>query len=274
MAEHNAATLQKVLEGQNKLFEGLQQLHQKLDSVASQFQSETDALKKENENLKKNLQEVASCLDKQEQHSRSKNIIIYDVPGPAGESRTETEAKVAKITEALKANHRVVVAHRLSPNPNSPIVAAFESKIHAQEMLSIIRQGTLTAETIGLPSQDSTRGKPKKIIARPHLCPALAQLLKMATALKVEANWGWTKVISSKMEIQIFKGRDSDGYVLPPVTVRSPEDVLRLRLQMVEQGRLPELTPAAPAEKYLMKKRPWTDTGPNSGTTRKEKRIL
>lgn len=273
MAEINAATMHKLLEGQNKLFEGMQQLHDKLDLVASQFRGEIDALKKENETLKKNLQEVTSRLDKQEQHSRSKNVIIYDVPGSAKESRMETEAKIAKLTKALEVNHKVIAAHRLSPNPDSPIVAVFESKVHAQEILSIIRQSALTAESIGLTSQGRITAKPKKIIARPHLCPALAQLLKLATALKVEANWGWTKVITSKMEIQIFKGKDNDGNVLPPVTVRSPEDVMKLRLQLVEQGSLSEFAPADHAE-YLAKKRPWTGTEPKRSTMSKGKRIL
>lgn len=272
MAEINAATLQKLLDGQNKLFEGLQQIHHKLDSVVSEFRGEIDELKQENQRLKKNLQQVTSRLDKQEQHSRSKNVVIYDVPGSAGESREETESKVAKITEAVSLKHKVLVAHRLNPSSDSPIIAIFESKAHAQEMLHAMRLNILTADDIGLKGQQDTRRNSKRLSARPHLCPALAQLLKAASALKAEAKWGWTKVITSRMEVQIFKGNDDDGHASPPVIVRSLEDVLRLRLQLVEQGSLPDISPEAHA--VATKKRPRTSTDPKTRTLSKEKRLV
>lgn len=273
MADNSAIILPQLLEGQRKLFEGLQQLHEKLDSVVSQFRGEIDELKRENQCLKKDLQVMESRLNKQEQHSRSSNVVIYDVPGAAHENRAETESKVAKLARALKIDHKVVVAHRLTPNSGSPIVAVFESKAHAQEVLNIIRQSALTPSGIGLKSPGDGTAKDRKILARPHLCPALAQLLKAAAALKAEANWGWTKVITSKMEVQIYKGKDADGNVQPPLTVKSLEDVLKLRLQLVEQGTLPAISPVTHANEAT-KKRGWTGTEPRSTMGRKEKRML
>lgn len=262
------------MEGINRLFEGQQQLHHKLDSMVSQLRREVDELKKENENLKKDLQQVTLRLDKQEQQSRANNIVFYDIPGAAGEKRIETEVKVAKIVKALNVDYKVVVAHRISPVPNGPVVAVFESKAHAQEMLNLIRESSLTVSDIGLTNLDGTATKNKKMFARPHLCPALAQLHKAATALKTEANWGWTKVLTNKMEVQIYKGRDHDGNILPPVTVKSLQDILRLRLQMVEQGILPEISPIEnEAEKHTKKKRAWTgNLVPGRDTGYKEKR--
>lgn len=273
MAENSAVILPKLLEGQNKLFEGLQQLHQKLDSVVSQFRGEIDELKRENQCLKKNLQEMEFRLNKQEQHSRSSNVVIYGVPGAAQEGRVETGAKVANIARALRIDHKVVVAHRLTPGSDSPIVAVFESKAHAQEVLNTIRQSDLTPSAIGLRSSGGDTTKDRKILARPHLCPALAQLLKAAAALKTEANWGWTKVITSKMEVQIYKGKDADGNAYPPFTVRSLEDVLKLRLQLMEEGTLPEISPLTHA-KEATKKRGWTGMEPTSTIGRKGKRML
>lgn len=274
MEGNSALTMQKLLEGQNRILEGQQQLHAKFDSVVSQLRSEVDCLKKENQKLKKSLQDVTARLDKQEQHSRSKNIVIYDVPGPAGENRHETQAKVLKIAKALNVDHKVVVTHRLSPASDSPIVATFESKVHAQEMLSAIRQTTLTAAEIEPKSHEKTAGRNKKIVARPHLCPALVRLQKAAAALKAEANWGWTKIITSRMEVQIYKGTDSDGNVLPPIIVRSLEDVVNLRLQLVEQGVLPDIAPVIHLREPTSKKRAWTGTAPGNATGLKEERIV
>lgn len=275
MEKDCTAMLKKLMEGQNRLFEAQQQLHHKFDSMVSQLKNEVDELKKENENLKKDLQQVTLRLDRQEQQSRSKNIVFYGIPGSAGEKRIETETKVAKIVKALNVDYKVVVAHRLSAGSDGPIVAVFESRAHAHEMLNIIRESSLTISDIGLKGHEGTAIKEKKIFARPHLCPALAQLQKAASALKTEANWGWTKVITSKMEVQIYKGRDRDGKLLPPVTVRSPQDVLRLRLQMVEQGILPEISPTDNgAENHAGKKRGWADASvPGTNTKHKEKRI-
>lgn len=276
MAELNAAMLQKVLDGQNKLFDGLQQLHHKLDSVVSQFQSEIEGLKKENNRLKKDLQEVTSRLDKQEQQSKSKNVVIYGVPGVAEESREETEAKIAKIAGIVHLNHKVVAAHRLSPASNGPILAAFENKAHAQDMINAVRKSTLTAADV---ERTDIERKPqggeivasKKIFAPPHLCAALVQLRKAAAALKHEANWGWTKVNTSRIEVQIYKGRDDKGNVLPPITVRSLEDVLKLRLQMVEKGILPQIKPGYHPSSYHVNKKTRTGTAADNTTIRKEK---
>lgn len=274
MSEINAATLQKVLDGQNKLFEGLQQLHHKLDSVVLQFRSEIDELKRENKNLKKELHEMAARLDRQEQFSRSKNVVIYDVPGAAGENRTETEAKVSKIASVIKFNHKVVVAHRLGAGADCPILAVLESKAHAQEMLSAVRQSSLSAADIDFKKQGGASNEKKKIAARPHLCTALAQLRKEAAALKAEANWGWTKVNISRMEVQIYKGRDEKGNALPPITVKSLEDILKLRLQLVEEGILPQITPELKAGLHSAKKRAWPSTTTSSTSSCKEKRIV
>lgn len=274
MSEISATMLQQLLDGQKKLFEGQQQLHHKLDSVVSQFRDEIDDLKQENKNLKKDLQEVTFRLDKQEQFSRSKNVVIYNIPGAAGENRAETEAKVSKLADAINFHHKVIVAHRLSSSPESPILAVLESKAQAQEMLEAVRQSTLTVADIEQSKKPGCALNKEKIVARPHLCKALAQLRKAAAALKAEAKWSWTKVNISRMEVQIYKGRDEEGNALPPYTVKSLEDVLKLRLQLEEEGILLQTTPEHHAGLSTTKKRARTFTMTGNATSRKEKRIV
>lgn len=279
MSDKTAALLEKLLEGQTELFKGQQQmrheihqLSQKLDAATQELRCEVGELKQENEQLKQELCSLKRRVDMQEQYSRSKNVIFYDVPGVMNESRVETEAKIAAIMKALECNNKVVTAHRLGSKANTPIVAVFESKPHAQEVINAVKKSALTLKDIGIGGQPGVNLS-TKVTARAHLSPALSQLLKAAAVFKVEANWGWTKVIISRMEVEIYEGRGHDGKILPPVTVSSIEDILKLRAQLVEQGKLPEATPSFYTPGNARKKRPRTSVTPNgSGVARERSR--
>lgn len=268
------------MEGQNNIVAGQRQLQQqlqheiqelnlKLDSISSQFRNELDALKLENEALKAEIRDIRTELDVQEQFSKSKNVVLYNIPGSPAETRSIAEKKVRELLNAVQCQNRLVVAHRLNPKANSPLVAVFESKAHAQEVMAAIRKYTQTPANATEFGERNPNQNASKIAARPHLCSSLAQLMRAATALKTEAKWGWIKVLTSKMQIEIYKGRDGNGKIIPPTVVRSLGDVIRLREQLVASGDLPELMPAVYEDAGVTRKRSRSSATPESKTQTK-----
>lgn len=270
--------LKKLMEGQKDIVAGqrqlqyeIQELTCKMNLISSQFRDEMDALKHENEALKAEIRDMRSELNAQEQFSKSRNVVLYNIPGAPAENRTTAEEKVRKLLDTIQCRNRLVVAHRLSPKAGSPVVAVFESKAHAQEAMAAVRanaQALTAAASLG--EHDGSQPG-SKVVARPHLCSSLAQLLRAASALKTEAKWGWTKVITGKLEIHIHKGRDGNGQMIPPMVVKSLDDVIKLRKQLVVDGILPEMMPAVYKEADTSRKRPRSSlTMPESNTQRRK----
>lgn len=280
MSEDTAMMLKKLMEGQNNIVAGqrqlqqqlkheIQELHLKLDSISVRFRDEIDTLKHENEALKAEIRDIRTELDAQEQFSKSKNVVLYNIPGSPAENRTIAEEKVRELLNSVQCQNRLVVAHRLNPKANSPLVAVFESKAHAQEVMAAVRTYNQTlANAAGLDERNLNQNN-SKIAARPHLCSSLAQLMRAATALKTEAKWGWIKVLTSKMEVEIFKGRDGNGKIIPPTVVRSLDDVIRLREQLVASGDLPEVMPAVYEDTGATRKRSRSSATPELKTQTK-----
>lgn len=242
MSDETKEMLKKLLAGQEKIKE---EINRRMDALSGKLEEEVGKLQQENAALKSELSKTKAEAQELQQYLRAKNVIFYEVPGVAKEDRETSQKRIEQILSVINCGNRVTVAHRLNPSANSPIVAVFESKCHAQEVMEKVRRAGPTVASAGFADEAADNNKDSKIMARAHLCKSLGELLKAATALKTEANWGWTKVITSSMLVEIYQGKDSDGKVIPPVKVRSIEDVKELRDLLVAEGKLPKEPPAA-----------------------------
>lgn len=209
-----------------------------LKSDMHKYATSNDTLNAEVNKLKQELIEARSALaevkamhDAGEQHSRSKNIIFYGIPGIVNERYNDTMERVERVLRKANCTQRLVVAHRLNARlPNGPIVAVFEAKPFAQDALQKVKEARLTTEAAGL-CED---GKEDKIYVRPHLCRALEATRKAAVALKNDLNWGWVKVMVSKLHVELYEGNDDTGKPKPPVVLTTVAEVEDLRLRMQE----------------------------------------
>lgn len=202
----------------------------RFDMANKKLQKEVANLKRENGMLKTELCAVKTEQAAQEQYSRSKNVIFYDVPGKSKETHRETKEKVNKILATIGSDNRVVVAHRLNASKaNSAIVAVFDSKLYAQEIIQKTKEMKLTTGKLGMEGNSADT----KIIAKPHLCKFLEEIRKATADLKTELEWGWVKVITSKMKVELYEGKNQD-----PVVFNSVQDVDSFRETMIEKGIL------------------------------------
>lgn len=246
-----------------------------LKSEMHNYASSNDTLNVEVNKLKQELTEARSALaeakamqDAGEQHSRSKNIILYGIPGVVNERYNDTMECVEKVLQKANCTQRLVVAHRLNARlPNGPIVAVFEAKPFAQDALQKIRVAKLTTEAAGL-CKDGTKDK---IYARPHLCRALEATRKAAVALKNDLNWGWVKVMVSKLHVELYEGNDDAGKPKPPVILATVAEVENLKLRMQEcktheKGAGKHQT--TPPDNTEVKKRQKGNNGRGRGTRR------
>lgn len=223
-----------------KKMEQLGEELKKMGQASTKMKHEITRLKSENTMLRKELDKVKVAQMTSDQYSRSSDVIFYDIPGKAKEKQDKTKDKVEKVLAAAKCSHRVVVAHRLNATkPNSAILARFEAKTYAQSVMECIRKANVTVGATGL-GQDSDM---TKIIAKPHLCKELEIIRKATADIKVELGWGWVKVITSKMQVELYEGKDKDGNVKSPIIMRSVADVEMFRNRMIDQGILKKERP-------------------------------
>lgn len=214
------------------------------------------------------LAEVNAMHNADEQYARSKNVILYGIPGVANEQYGDTMERVVKVLQKANCTRRLVVAHRLNARlPNGPIVAVFEAKLFAQEVLQKIKEAKLTTDTAGLCSENTN----VKIFARPHLCRALEATRKAAVALKNDLNWGWVKVMISKLHVELYEGSDDTGKQQQPFVLTSVADVKDLRQRMQEKGMLGRVGgkhQITPPDNDEVKRRQKARNGRGRGTTR------
>ena len=111
----------------------------KVDQL-SELQIKVDQLTNENADLKLELERIKLQVDMQDQQQKSKNLILYGVPGQEKEDRNATEAVIRRIFTQLEIHRAPTLAHRLSQKSSSPILVQFTVKQDAQEVFQLIRR--------------------------------------------------------------------------------------------------------------------------------------
>lgn len=224
-------------------------------SVLPELTSRVSTIEDENVKLRAELEILKTQCDLQDQHQKSKNLIVYGMPGNAGEQRSHSELLISKLCSKCGIRRRVVQAHRLGQKPNSPMMIQFECKADAQEAFALIRKAQPTLRDIGL-------GDEGKIEVRYHLSSFLSELLRTANIVKKEANLGFCRALTSNQTVEIFHIKEPGS---PKIIVRSFQEVLELKDKLLSEGRIATSSPAATLEKTSRPQRKRARAVPDKG---------
>lgn len=106
-------------------------------------QQKIDAMEEENCKLASEVERLRQQANLQDQHQKSKNLILFGVPGSPREERNVTEQIVSDICSQTGMRRRIAVAHRLSQKENAPVLLQFECKPDAQEAFTQFRRSLI-----------------------------------------------------------------------------------------------------------------------------------
>lgn len=204
-------------------------------AVINELQDDINSLKKENSEQRAEIQQLKLQVDLQDQYQKSKNLILYGLPGHAGEDRSTSEAIVQKVFSKVGVRRNPVLAHRLSQKQDSPMLVQFNSKQDAQEIfLHLRRSSNLNLESLAL-------GSNGKVEVRYHLSTHLSELLRSANLLRREAGWAYCRPLTSTQCVELFKTKEPNS---PKVTVRNLIELVDLKDSLLKDGFIATSSPA------------------------------
>lgn len=230
-----------------QLLREVQAVATKVDQL-SELKNKVDELEQENTQLRTELDHMKLQVDLQDQRMKSRNLIIYGLPGEAGEERLATETSITDACRKLGIHRTPELAHRLSQRKDSPVLVQFNSKQDAQEVFKQLRQNPGPT--------DNT-----KLEVRYHLSSHLYELLKSANLLKREAGWAYARPLTSNQTVEIVKNKEPNSR---RVTVRNLQELVNLKNTLLNDGAISRSSPAneITAQRTLRKRpRNAKDTG-------------
>lgn len=213
----------------------------KLDEIAQiksslvDLQGKVSALEQENMMLREEIRINRVQSNVNEQLTKASNLLLFGVPGKTEETRAETEALVRRLLAKTEVPFKLTCAQRMNRKvAKSPIVATFESKLHAQEAFHQIRMtGNLTSDMIGMDGNS-------RIDVRFHLSKHLTQLLRSASLLKREMGWQKCRPYSDSQTVELRKDETSATHVF-----HTMEELVTFKNQLIDTNVLPPTSPAA-----------------------------
>lgn len=242
--EETREKLEEMQRDQKALASEVREIKEGLTKRVDELEESVKKLELENQQLRIELLDVRLENSTQEQYSKSRNILLFDIPGAPREPK-ETSKKIAEsILTLAGCPHKAVVAHRQDARKNNgPILVQFEAKPYAIDALKAIRNTKITVAQLKLPGEENNT---KTINGKAHLCMHLQDLLKVSNALVREANWKYAKPLTSEIAVEIKEDDGAKG-----VIVREIADVLNLREQLIRTGKIPK---SPPGEKYNLRR--------------------
>ena len=235
----------------------------------TELQAKVEDLATENIQMRIEMEQLKLQLDLQDQFQKSKNLVIYGVPGVGGESREATEASIRQLLTKIGICKLPILAHRLTQKPNSPILLQFHIKQDAQLVFTQIRQvQNMSLEALAM-------GENGKVEVRHHLGAGLSELLRSANIVRREAGLAFARPLTSSQSVEIVWTKEQNS---KRITVKNLRELVELKDRLQVEGSLPKNSPAneisrtRPYRKRRAEKENFQESAPKkTATTRQQK---
>ena len=229
------ASRPEVGELRNQMAEEFKGIRETLSAIP-ELKTRIEALEHENTTIKTELSRLSTQVNLHEQHTKAKNLVMYGLPGLAGESRSTTESIVSKVFAKTNIKKKIVIAHRIGSRENSPVVIEFTCKPEAQDAFHQLRKaGDVTLQALSL-------GESGRVEVRFHLSTFLSNLLKSANVVKKDAGWTYCRPFTSDQTVELVRSKDDNA---ERIKIGSMEELMKFRDKLIEDGSIAPNSPAA-----------------------------